>query len=210
LAQEAPIDREEWNGTRRARSAQADVKGALGLLSGAKRRLGHFNETVGVSGRNLAGAILVAMTAIILVQVISRYVFNNSISWTEQLSKSLMVWTAFLVAPWAYRHGANVSISLLAEATPFRMQTAIRLVITLLVMWISGVFFVESLEFTARGMRNEMATLPVPSGVFYLIIPISLAGMLLVGVEMILRDLIELVTGEADASSPEHLSRREA
>ena len=186
------------------------MNAAIRLLSGAMRRLGRFNEMVGVSGRNLAGAILVAMTAIILVQVISRYIFNNSISWTEELSKSLMVWTAFLVAPWAYRHGANVSISLLAEATPFRMQAAIRIMITLLVIWITSVFLIESLEFTARGMRNEMASLPVPSGVFYLIIPISLAGMMLVGVEMMLGDLIELATGEAAAPSPEHVSRREA
>lgn len=72
-------------------------------------RLGRINEAIGAVGRNSAGALLVAMTIIIMIQIISRYIFNNSISWSEELSKSLMVWTAFLVAPWAYRHGANVS-----------------------------------------------------------------------------------------------------
>lgn len=173
-------------------------------------RLGRINEAIGAVGRNSAGALLVAMTIIIMIQIISRYIFNNSISWSEELSKSLMVWTAFLVAPWAYRHGANVSIDLFVEATPARLQALIRLAITLLVIWIVSIFFFESITFVERGMQSRTATLPVPTGLFYAVIPVSLAGMLLVGGEMFLRNIIELITGAPDPESPHHLSRREA
>lgn len=164
--------------------------------------MGRINEPICRAGRGVAGALLVAMMIVIMVQVVSRYIFNNSISWSEELSKSLMVWTAFLVAPWGYRHGANVSIELFAEALPARIQAALRLVITALVIWIVGVFFLESLSFVARGMQSRMATLPVPTGLFYAVIPASLGGMLLVGAEMFLRDIVEIATGVREGVAP--------
>lgn len=186
------------------------MSGGARIAKDVGRRLGGVNEAIGVGGRNIAGALLVAMTGVIVVQVVSRYVFNNSISWTEELSKSLMVWTAFLVAPWAYRHGANVSIDMFAEALPFRVRATLTLTITTLTIWILAIFFIESLPFVARGMHNRSATLPVPSGLFYLILPVSLGAMIAVGIERFLFELSELLTGAADPQSPARALRTEA
>ena len=57
------------------------------------------NETLCVMARNLAGIFLVAMIVIVIMQIFFRYVLNDSLIWTEELAKTLMVWTAFLVAP---------------------------------------------------------------------------------------------------------------
>jgi TRAP-type C4-dicarboxylate transport system permease small subunit len=174
------------------------------------RALGRLNETVGAGGRNFAGVLLAVMTVVILIQVVSRYVFNSSMSWSEELSKSLMVWTAFLVGPWAYRHGANVSIEIFAEAMPFRMRAALALAITALTVWILAIFFLESLPFVARGMQSRSATLPVSTGLFYLIVPAALGAMILVGVERFLSEIGELLSGTEDPDAPHRVSRTEA
>ena len=164
--------------------------------------LGFVNAWIGRVGRAGAGAILAVMLAVIMLQVISRYVFNNSLSWTEELSKSLMVWTAFLVAPWALRTGANVGIDLFVEALPKRARFAVELAITALILWILVVLLGESLGFVERGMTSRMATLPLTTGFVYAIIPVSLAASILAGVEMGLRQLRELAVGVADPDAP--------
>ncbi|MEL7028653.1 MAG: TRAP transporter small permease, partial [Pseudomonadota bacterium] len=164
-------------------------------------------ERIGVAGRDLAGGLLVIMTAVVMLQVVARYGFNNSLPWTEEFSKTLMVWTAFLVAPWAYRHGANVSIEIFSDAFPRLLRNLLLVAITGLVLWIAAVFFIESLAFVERGMNARAASLPVATGVFYIIVPISFAALFLTGCEHLLRNLANLLG--ADLPPPEHLSRRE-
>ncbi len=179
-------------------------------LRAAAGLLGRLNEKVGAAGRSIAGVVLALMAAIILVQVVSRYALNNSVAWSEELSKSLMVWTAFLVAPFAYRHGANVSVDLFAEALPMRLQAAMRAAVNMLVIWIVAVFLIESIPFVARGMQSQVATLPLKTGYFYAVLPLSLAAMISTGVEMLLRDVAEVISGQKDIDAPMHISRLEA
>ena len=54
--------------------------------------LGSFNHMVAVAARTVAAILLVIMTAIVLLQVFFRYGLNNSLSWTEELAKIMMVW----------------------------------------------------------------------------------------------------------------------
>ena len=171
--------------------------------------LGAVNETIGVFARNAAGALLAVMTLIVMIGVVSRYGFNASIPWSEEISKTLMVWTAFLVAPWGYRHGAHVSIDLFADAMGHRARAAVESLLTIAVLWVAIVFLGESLALIERGMKGRLATVPVPTGVVYTIIPVSLAMLIGVGVETLLRGLYALQTGEsAEVVPPVH--RREA
>lgn len=164
--------------------------------------LAAVNERIARWGKAGAGAILAVMLIVIMLQVVSRYVFNSSLAWTEELSKSLMVWSAFLVAPWALRTGANVGVDMFLETMPKRMRFFIELVVSALVLWILIVLFSESLGFVARGLKSRMATLPVTTGYVYMIMPVSLAAMLLAGTEVALRQLRELVSGAADPLAP--------
>lgn len=164
--------------------------------------LAFVNIWIGRAGRAIAGAILAAMLAVIMAQVVSRYVFNQSLTWTEELSKSLMVWTTFLVAPWALRNGAHVAIDLFQEALPGRLRFAVELAISGLVLWILAILFRESLGFVARGMTSRMATLPVTTGLVYAIIPASFAAMILAGAEVFLRQLRDFVSGRPDPEAP--------
>ncbi|MEM9014731.1 MAG: TRAP transporter small permease [Pseudomonadota bacterium] len=155
-------------------------------------RLGVVNHAVGVAGRNIAGAFLVFMTVIVMAQVIFRYGLNNSLAWTEELSKTLMVWTAFLVAPWAYREKANVAIELFSDALHPRIRAAGQIIITLLIIWIVSIFLRESVDFVMRGMQSRSASLPISTGYFYLIVPVSFAALLIAAIEQFLRDVVAL------------------
>ncbi len=164
--------------------------------------LAAVNARVAQWGRAGAGGVLAAMLVVIMLQVMSRYVFNSSLSWTEELSKSLMVWSAFLVAPWALRTGANVGVDMFLEAMPSRARFFIELVVSALILWIIFILFRESVGFVARGLQSRMATLPVTTGYVYLIVPVSLGAMALAGAEVFLRQLRELMSGASDPAAP--------
>lgn len=164
--------------------------------------LGALNAAIGRLGRALAGGILAVMLLVIMAQVVSRYVFNNSLAWTEELSKSLMVWTTFLVAPWALRTGANVGIDLFAAALPSRLRYALEIAISGLILWILFVLLQESVGFVERGLKSRMSTLPVSTGLVYAIIPVSISAMMLSGIEVLLRQLGEFVSGVDDPKAP--------
>ena len=44
----------------------------------------------------LLGIFLIAMTLIMGIQVFSRYVLQTSLSWSEELTRYLFIWSGFL------------------------------------------------------------------------------------------------------------------
>ena len=163
------------------------------VLRKVLRMLSAINEWVGITARNSAGMLLIAMTAIILVQIVFRYVLNDSLIWTEEVSKTLMVWGAFLIAPWAYRNGANVSIQVFTDELPLALQRLLHLALNLLVIWIIIVFWSESFGMIDRGFSIKAASLPVQVGWFFIVVPFAFGAMLLVGVELLIRDMLALL-----------------
>lgn len=49
--------------------------------------------------------LLVLMTCIMGIQIVSRYVFQNSLTWSEELVRYMFVWSAFLGIPFCIKHG---------------------------------------------------------------------------------------------------------
>lgn len=162
--------------------------------------LGQVNHLISIWARNLAGLLLVGMLAMILAQVIFRYVLNNSLGWTEELSKFAMVWITCLVSPWVYRQGLNVSIQMFADALPPVIRRLTELTISLLILLISYIFLLESVEFWRSGWHINASSMPVKLAWFYACAPFAFASILLVAIEKALQQLLELFAGSAGHS----------
>jgi TRAP-type C4-dicarboxylate transport system permease small subunit len=151
--------------------------------------LGKLNYGVANLAKNLAGALLAVMLAMILAQVFFRYVLNDSLAWTEELAKFAMVWVACLVAPWAYRAHLNVSIQMFADALPAFLRRITELLITLLVLVICSIFFVQSLDFWQTGLSINASSVPVKLAYFYSCAPFAFGSICLVGLEKLIEQL---------------------
>lgn len=161
-----------------------------------------FNKHFSVWALYAAASLMAVMTLMILLQVFYRYVLNDSFSWTEELAKILMVWSAFLVAPWAYRMGANVSIELFVDSFSKRFRLALQLLLNGLVIWIIIKFFQEAVDFWLQGFSVYSASMPIAMGWFYTVLPIGFFGIILVGVELMIRDFLSLIDRHGDYSIP--------
>lgn len=166
------------------------------ILQQAQQGLLAFNKLLGKANylfshvaKNVAGVLLAMMVVMILAQVFFRYVLNDSLAWTEELSKFAMVWVACLVAPWAYRENLNVSIQMFADALPPYMLRVSEILITMLVISIGYIFFVQSLDFWQGGLSIYASSVPVKLAYFYSCAPFAFAGICLVGVERLIQQL---------------------
>ncbi len=171
------------------------------MLHSGLDKLSALNEFICKVTRNLAGLTLIMMVFIVMLQIVCRYILNDSPAWTEEVARTMMVWTAFLVAPWAYREGLNVRIGFFADELPSRQRKFLNLVINFLICWILLVFLVESFGFWSRGLIIQANSLPIKVAWFYAILPVALTLLLFVSVELIASTLLLTADPTSDGRS---------
>lgn len=77
------------------------------------------------SNRVAEGALALAtatMLAVVLLQVLFRYVIQTSLSWSEELARYAFVWAIFLGASAATRRGQHIVMGAVVSLLPPRLQ----------------------------------------------------------------------------------------
>ncbi len=127
------------------------------------------------------------MVLLAVAQIASRAAFDYTLDWAEELARIALVWSVLLVAPYAYRAGAHVAIGSFAESLPRGLRVWLSAAINLLVIWICSVFLIESVAFVERGLTIVASTMPFRIAWAYLVVPVALAALITVGIELVLR-----------------------
>jgi TRAP-type C4-dicarboxylate transport system permease small subunit len=123
------------------------------------------------------GALMVAITAVVFLQVISRYVFNYPFDWPEEMARYLFVWVALLGAALALQRGAHFSIDALVKRFPAKW----RLVVPLLIHTTLGIFTlvvsVKGFQLALRVREQLSPGMEISMAYAYLSVPVSFAIM---------------------------------
>jgi TRAP-type C4-dicarboxylate transport system permease small subunit len=88
-----------------------------------------------------------------------------------------------------------VAIVTFAEALPPRLLAVTSLLLNVLVVWVLVVFFIESLAFWRRGLEIMASTLEIKMAWIYAIVPVAFAMLILVGIELVARLVVQLSGG---------------
>ncbi len=67
------------------------------------------------------------MTVLIFWQVFARYVVGNSLTFSEEVSRFLMIWMTFLGAAYAIRQGTLIAVDILPDFTKGKLSKAIKI-----------------------------------------------------------------------------------
>ncbi|NWF93836.1 MAG: TRAP transporter small permease [Syntrophaceae bacterium] len=114
-----------------------------------------------------------AMTGIVLLGVLFRYILRAPLPWSEELARYLMVWGASLGASVAYREGAHIAITILVDkfhGMTGRVITSITQIIVIVFMTII-VFKGFVLVFELSGQTSP--AMEIPMAWPYLAIPVG-------------------------------------
>lgn len=88
--------------------------------------------------------LLVIMTAVMGIQIVSRYVFQNSLTWSEELVRYMFVWSAFLGIPFCIKHGLSIKVDQFRNLFPIPLQKALLYVDKIIIFALFLVMFIYS------------------------------------------------------------------
>lgn len=129
----------------------------------ALKKLGEYIDKV----VNVICIILLAvMTCIVLLQVSTRILPVRNPNWTEELSRYVMIYIAFIGASTGIREWTNVGVDFILERIPKPAKFAVNVIIRLaiLVFWCI-VLYLSVTVFPKTGMRQLSASMRFP--IFY-------------------------------------------
>ncbi len=126
----------------------------------------------------LSMGMLLAMVVIICYQVVMRFVFNDSPSWTEEVAILLMIWFGILSIPIGVKLHLHIGIEYLFNQFPLTGQYVISRLIYLLIAGFGLVMIVYGFELVQFMTMSTLPATKLPSAVEYAVIPVS--GVLLI------------------------------
>ena len=122
--------------------------------------------------------LLIAMVFIMGFQVVARYLFNQSLSWSEELTQYLFVWCTFISISYCVKKRISIKIEQFLNVLPKRGQTGLRLFRHTLVLIFCVIMIPYSVTYVQQAIDSQAtsAALGIP---MYFIQSAPLVGFIL-------------------------------
>ena len=133
----------------------------------------------------IRGALILTgttMTVLVIMNVILRYVFNSGLTWSEEASRFLFIWTTFLGAILANDHAIHSEhmrmdfIVDMVHGVPRKIVEVLALVVVLVLLCL---LFSGSIHLVTSTWSFKTSALKLPKGGVYLCAPICFGYMAL-------------------------------
>lgn len=150
---------------------------------------------------------MIVTILLVIVNVITRKLFNYIIIWSEEIATSCFVYSVFIGAAYAYRKHQHVGVDLLVERLPAGARRVVHLITNALLVIINGYITVLSVQFIQSSWIKRMPITKLPSSVVSTALVIGFGLMTIYSLVFFVKDLkrSSSLDGEVDAlarSSP--------
>ena len=126
--------------------------------------------------------LMAAMVINVLWQVTTRFIVGSPSSFTDELSRYLLIWVGVLGAAYVSGKRLHVAIDLLSsKITDERRKHMLKVLVALLIItFVSAVFVIGGarLVYITFILKQNSAALQIPLAYVYLVIPLS--GLLII------------------------------
>ena len=128
----------------------------------------------------------------VLAGVVSRYIFDFSIAWGQELAETLIVWITFIGSAVAMLRAEHMAINILYNKLSGKSAAKIFVLIAdLAVFCFLCVAAYSGIQLVQRTWEMKTVTMEIPAGVLYLAFPAGCILMLIVN----LRDIVMHLKG---------------
>lgn len=153
-----------------------------------------ISEWLNVLIKYISGLMLAIMAIVVTIQIIFR-IFFNALSYTEELSRYLLVWSSLFAASVAYQQGSHIGVTFIKE----RFQGHWKNIITILIHFLCSLFFLVSIHYGFQLINMQVfqtsPALLIPMRYIYLGIPLSFSVMLFHSLIFLWEEMIILFKG---------------
>lgn len=136
---------------------------------------------------------LVFSVGLIFVQVVMRYIFGNSLSWSEELARYLFVWQIWIGVSYAARNRTHLRITIIRDRLAPKTQKILELVVV--AIWIGFGLFVAAKGFTlvmkVAKFKQVSSALQLPMMYVHMAVPVGCGLMVVRLVENTVKDFLQ-------------------
>jgi len=140
------------------------------------KRINFFGKAFDYFEYYFAAICLIVGWVLCFIQVVSRYIFNFAVPWSEEIARWALVWLTFVGSAYAFKIDAHIGIEAFINILPSKIKILIGWldeglsIFFLLIMTVYGIlFFRESLLI---GQISPASKLPM--AILYAALPVGL------------------------------------
>ncbi|MBZ5486542.1 TRAP transporter small permease [Halomonas aquamarina] len=122
----------------------------------------------------LTSAMLAVMVLVAVWQVVSRYVFNDPSTFSQEFLRYSLIWITMIGGALAFHTKKHIAVEMVVNRFSVRFQKAVRyLVLVLLILFSALVMIYGGIWLVSLTMSQQTVSLGIPMGYIYLSLPIS-------------------------------------
>jgi TRAP-type C4-dicarboxylate transport system permease small subunit len=133
-----------------------------------------------------AVVLFVSLGAIVLIQFLSRYVLNDSVAWTEEIARYLLIGVAYFGSVIALRRGGHIFLEIVFRRTSDANVKALALLTDVAVIVFHAILSVLAVLLTLQADRR-MISVDLPKSVVYGAVAVALLAATGVAARQFLR-----------------------
>ncbi|KYO66908.1 TRAP transporter small permease [Thermovenabulum gondwanense] len=136
--------------------------------------------------------LIFAMTIVVTLQVIFRFILKASLPWSEEFARYMLVWATFLGASIGVKRGAHIGVEAFTMLLPKNIKKYIQYFAIILCIIFCLIVFKESISIIQKQIINHQVSpaMRIPMWWAYMAIP---TGMLFMAVRF-LQAIIKIST----------------
>jgi len=139
----------------------------------------------------VAGISLVFTSLLVFVQVVLRYMFNYSLSWSEEISRYLIIWFVFIGSSIAVREKAHATMDALTTYLPPKGKRIFSIIANLISISFCVILITSGSTIVSSVMEfgNVTPSIGLPMFIPYLALPVGASLMLIRFLQLLIDDI---------------------
>jgi C4-dicarboxylate transporter, DctQ subunit len=158
-------------------------------------RIERLIDRITAFGAAIGGVFIGVMTVIVTYAVVTRYLFNRPIGWSEEISIYLMIWAVYLGTAYTFRGGGHIGVDLLMNTLPPKAKPYFHCFHYLAGLLFLALLFVKGIEMVRLSILLDNRSLAIDFPIYLAELSVPLGAALLM-MQLLLK-LIKLFTRRA-------------
>jgi TRAP-type C4-dicarboxylate transport system permease small subunit len=154
--------------------------------------------------KNLEEAVMAVLLFIMVLssgaQVFMRYVVRSSLSWSEELTRYLFVWTGFMAIGYCYRRWSSLKIDALVSILPKKARMALDILVNIstIVLFVFVLIASRRIMLSRATQMQVSPAMQIPMSWLYAAPVVGFAIAIIRVVQCVIVQLRELLCGPKD------------
>lgn len=138
----------------------------------------------------LSSTMLLSIVFLTLVQVFFRYVLNNALSWSAELTRIVFIWMTFIAGAVAINRRRHLRIDTFINFLPERLRIIVDLLVHTVILLFFFFLLLHGFNLASWTLNTVTGALRWPRSVFFLPVAIGGCFFVLFSIRIIAEDIL--------------------